>query len=104
MKRIWTVEEIKSLLETRNDFVERSLVKLYEKQTFDEQVNGETRHNNNVGFNGADSKILSSFCVWLLNGHNRHLSVKQMYIAKRRIMKYSKQITKIANGDIEKCA
>jgi SHS2 domain-containing protein len=97
----WTKDEIKSLLETRDDFVERALLKLYNYQTDVEKINKETKVNNNVGFNGADAKILSDFCEWLKGGQNRHLTKNQMYIARLKIKKYSGQITNIANNQLD---
>lgn len=98
MKKVWTVEEIKNLLETRVDMVVKSVVKIYEFQTETEKVSETTHLNNGVGFNGADAGILSSFAKQIQQGRN--LSPKQFAIANKKIKKYAKQLTKIANGEI----
>jgi hypothetical protein len=98
MRKDWTKEEIKDLLEISSKMVHRSIVKIYEKQTDDEKQTLETKHHNGVGFNGVDAEIMSSFARQILNG--KTLSPKQMSIAKRKIKKYSGQLAKIANGEI----
>jgi hypothetical protein len=98
--KTWTVEEIKSLLLKSNKMVEKSLVKLYALQTEDEKVIGQTVQSNGVGFNGVDSNILSSFAKQVMQG--RTLSDKQIIIARKKIVKYAKQLTKIANSSEKK--
>lgn len=92
----WTKERILELLETSDKMVHRSIVKIYEYQTADEQSTESTSHHNGVGFNGIDAPLLSSFAKQVLNG--RTLSPKQMIYARKKIMKYSNQLAKIANG------
>lgn len=96
--RVWTKDEIKSLLETSEKMVVRSVVKIYEKQTKDEQTYKETNENNGVGFNGVDAGIMSSFAERVLKG--KSLTEKQMVIAKKKIVKYAGQLTRIANNEI----
>ncbi len=98
--KVWTKEEIRNLLETNNIMVEKSVVKIYELQTADEQVLKETNHCNGVGFNGTDSRILSSLAEWVMSG--KHLSQKQMAIARKKIMKYAGQLTLVANNTLKK--
>lgn len=94
--KFWFDSEIKQLLETNDQMVVRSLVKLYECQTADEQVERETKHHNGVGFSAFDASILSSFAQQVKQ--NRRLSVKQMEIARKKLTRYSKQLTAIANS------
>lgn len=94
--RVWTKDEIKHLLETNDKMVLKSIVKIFEKQTEDEKVAEVTNHQNGVGFNGVDAELLSSFAKQILK-YGR-LSDKQMVYARKKIMKYSSQLTKIANG------
>jgi len=91
----YSKEDMKKLLETRDDAVVRAIVVLYTYQTTEEQKCKQTMLYNNVGFNGADSKILSSFAEQINKGYK--LSPKQMNLAKRKIMKYAGQLAKIAN-------
>lgn len=117
MLRIWTVEEIKNLLETNDLMVMKSLVKLFEHQTVTEQNCEETIELNHMGFNSIDASFLSSLAiqskVFLDYGCNpwknprvcdncslaycAKLTTRQFEVARKCIMKYAGQITKIAN-------
>lgn len=96
--KVWTKDEIKHLLETNDRMVMKSIVKIYEKQTEDEKLAETTAHHNGVGFNGVDAELLSSYAKQILKGYT--LSAKQMIWARKKIMKYSGQLTKIANGQL----
>ena len=100
-KAKWNKENIKVLLETNAKFLERAIVKVYEKQTQDEQQTQSTNHNNNVGFNSSDSFILSSFAQQIIKStypEGNRLSLKQKEIALPKMLKYSNQIAKISNN------
>lgn len=99
--KVWNQDEIKEKLVAGNrTWVERGVVAIYNKQTESEKHSEETQHNNGVGYNGTDAHIMTSFAKWLSSGDNHHLSPKQFVIAHKKIVKYSKQLTKIANGEI----
>ena len=93
--RIWTEEEIKSLIQTNDQVLYRALKKLYEQQTTYEQKTGETITHNGVGFNGVDSKFLSSVSKFLIT--KGFLTEKQKEVTRRKLVKYNKQLTKLAN-------
>jgi hypothetical protein len=97
-ERVWTKDEIKHLLDTSPKMVYRSVVKIFEKQTEDEQRAETTSHHNGVGFNGIDAEIMSSFAKQIMRG--KKLSDKQYAIAHKKIKKYAGQLTKIANGEL----
>jgi hypothetical protein len=84
------VTYVKNQLSTNPAWAQRAIVKLWERQTVDEQATQNTGHNNGVGFNGTDAFILSSFAEQINKG--RTLSPKQLAIAFRKLPKYSKQI------------
>lgn len=94
--RQWTVDEIKELVQTNDKVLYGALKKLYECQTADEQNAGETKEHNGMGFNGIDSKFLSSVSEFLLK--RGFLTDKQKYITRKKLVKYSKQLTKLANA------
>ncbi len=96
MARVWTVEEIKTLILTNDKMVARSVVVLYERQTASEQAAQETHERNGVGFNGVDASILSSFAEFYKS--RGYLSVKQTAIARKKLGKYARQLVSIANG------
>lgn len=94
----WTVEEIKNLLKTDDLFVIRSLLKLYSYQTYEEKQSGETKMDNGVGFNGADAVRLSSISRNTLKTYT--IGVGMVNFVRTKIMKYAKQLTRIANGQV----
>ncbi len=95
-KRIWTEEEVKTLIQSNDKVLYGGLLKLYECQTAEEQSVGATTENNGYGFNGVDSPILSSFAEFLKK--HGYLSDKQKAIARKKLVKYNKQLTKLANN------
>ena len=94
--RVWTVEEIKNLVATNDVVLYRALKQLYARQTADEKSCGETTENNVLGFNGVDSRFLSSVAEFLIR--TGFLTEKQKQITRKKLTKYSGQLTKIANG------
>lgn len=92
----WSQAEIRLMLENKDHWVERAIKAIHKYQTSQEKQSFETTELNGVGFNGFDAPLLSSFAEWLNKG--RHLSPKQLGIARKRILKYSGQLTKIANN------
>lgn len=93
--KTWTAEEIKELIQTNDKVLYGALKKLYACQTADEQTSGETNHQNGMGFNGIDAPILSSFCEFL--NRTGFLTAKQKIIARKKLIKYNKQLTMLAN-------
>ena len=93
--RTWTEDEIRELVQTNDKVLYGALKKLYACQTADEQSIGETVVQNGVGFNGVDSKILSSMAEFL--NRNGYLSVKQKALVRKKMVKYTKQLTRLAN-------
>ena len=83
-------EYIKNQLATNPAWAVKALVKVYTLQTLDEQATGQTSNLNGVGFNGLDSKILSSFAEQVNNGRN--LSDKQMKLIYKKMPRYWKQV------------
>lgn len=75
--------------------LERSILKIYSNQTRDEQDVRNTKHHNNIGFNGLDAQFLSSLAEQIQKSQypeGRRLSPKQTEYAKRKMVKYAKQL------------
>ena len=89
---------VKNQLSTNPAWAQRAIVKLWQRQTADEQSAQATGHDNGVGFNGTDAFILSSFAEQINKG--RTLSPKQLAIAFKKLPKYSRQI--ISDIPVEK--
>lgn len=96
MKKTWTEDEIKTLVQTNDKVLYGALKRLYAEQTADEQSSGETKHHNGVGFNGIDSRFLSSVAEFLIR--TGFLTDKQKYVTRKKLVKYNKQLTKLANA------
>ena len=96
--KTWTKEEIRNLLTNSDKAVIRGLLRLYKFQTETEQESEETKYNNNLGFNGSDAKFLTS-CVHFYEKY-KYLSPKQILSARKKLLKYSGQLAKFANGEI----
>jgi hypothetical protein len=104
----WTVDEIKQNLRINDTWVYRGIVAIYNLQTIEEKDVNETTEQNGVGFNGVDANILSSFANQIISWENSDtckkyrtpLSKKQLTIARKKIIKYSKQLAKIANNEL----
>ena len=88
---------IKNQLATNPAWAIRALVKIYERQTADEQCSGITKEDNGVGFSGVDANILSSFATQVNNGRN--LSPKQMAIVFKKMPRYWKQVASLIPAD-----
>lgn len=99
--KVWKKDEIKQkLVSGDTKWIEHAVVAIFYKQTESEKAADNTHHRNGVGFTSADANIMSIFAKWLMKGKSNHLSQKQMDIAKKKIVKYAGQLTKIANGKI----
>ena len=94
--RTWTETEISNLVQTNDIVLYRALRKLYACQTEDEKITGTTNNNNGKGFNGVDAPILSSFAEFLEK--TGFLTYRQKEICRRKLKKYNRQLTAIANS------
>lgn len=97
-QKVWTEDEIKNLIQTNDRVLYNALKKLYALQTADEQNSKETRNLNGVGFNSYDAPFLSDVTQFLLKAG--FLTEPQKRVVRRKLIKYAKQLTKIANGKI----
>lgn len=92
----WTEEEIRNLVQENDKVLYGALKKLYECQTKDEQNSKSTTEHNGVGFNSYDAEFMSSVCEFLLK--NGFLTEKQKVVTRKKIAKYNKQLTALANA------
>lgn len=94
-KRIWTEDEIRSLVQTNDKVLYGALKHLYACQTQDEKDSSTTREHNGKGFNATDAEFLTSICQQLEKRGT--LSPKQKEVARKKLVKYNKQLTRLAN-------
>lgn len=93
---VWTVDSIRELISKNDAAVIRGMLRIFEYQTLTEQVAETTIENNSVGFSGAHAEIMSSFA----KNYQKfgHLSIKQMIVARKIMLRYSGQLIKIMKG------
>lgn len=94
-KKIWTEEQIKYLIQTNDEVLYRALRKLYGYQTEIERQAGNTQESNGVGFNAYDAPFLSS--IYKSLEQYGHLTNGQKQKTRYALLKYNKQLTRIAN-------
>ena len=92
----WTEEEVMNLLDTNDKVLYGALKHLYACQTEDEKQSASTREHNGKGFNALDADFLTSICKQLLQKGS--LSPKQKEVARKKLKKYRKQLTRLANS------
>lgn len=95
-KKVWSEEEIMNLIQTNDKVLYGALKKLYACQTVDEQREEATKERNGKGFNGVDASFLSSVAEFLLK--RGYLTDKQKVCVRKRLVKYNKQLTLLANA------
>ena len=93
----FTPDMIKDTLSKNDDQLKKALLRLFQFQTADERSDEFTKYTNDVGFNGPDSNILSGFAKQYQS--KQWLSDKQMVILRKKMLKYSKQLARVANTD-----
>lgn len=108
MAKKWNPIEVKEKLATSDWWVVRAIEAIYSRQTVDEQNAGETKEHNDIGFNGADANILSSFAeqilAYRLDPNPKYpfpLSDRQLEMARKKILKYARQLCEIANSKVD---
>lgn len=99
MDKKWKVEDIKQLLKTNDKILLKSILIIYSFQTEDEKESNDSCHDNGFGFNALDAEIMCDFAKGIIK--YKHLTFKQLCIARKIMPKYAKQLTKVANKEIE---
>ena len=95
-----TQESIQALLESNDKAVIRGLLAIYARQTSAEQSMEATKEDNGIGFNACDAPFMSSLAKWY--NAKGFLTPKQLYRARKTIIKYRRQLTEIANEKLSK--
>ena len=82
----------------------KAIVAVYRRQTASEQKCEHTTETNGVGFSKFDAEFLTSLAKQIiLNkqlGRDTLLSPKQISRGRKAVLKYSKQVARIINGEI----
>jgi len=92
---VWTKELVRERLERNDKWVQAAVVSIFNGQTESEKAVGATHEDNGIGFNGVDAEFLSSLATQIIK--RGFLTVGQLPYARKKILKYSKQLADIAN-------
>lgn len=87
-------EKVLNLLLSSNRAVIRGVIAIYKRQTDDEKNSDATKHSNNMGFCANDASIMSLYAKQILEYGG--LSDLQLKEARRRIIRYTRQLAEIA--------
>lgn len=91
VRKEWTKERIQALLDDNSAALPRALLVVYANQTADEQATDQTKHQNGVGFTGADAEFLSDIAKkWMR--YRRWASEKQRRCVLKAVRKYWRQL------------
>ena len=92
---MWTSEQIVRWIQEDEEQVGKMLVALLTKQTDHERHIERTKFRNFVGFSATDAPRLT---VYAKRFQRRgHLTEKELFVARKRLVKYRKQLAEIAN-------
>lgn len=94
----WKKEQIRQKLLENQSWLERGILAIYERQTFDEQRIEDSIVDNGMGFNKPDSHYMSYVARWLKSG--KHLTGHHADKARKVMTKYAGQLADIANGKL----
>ena len=86
-------EKIKTLLLTNEVALRRGILRIFERQTQDEQRSHNTHYHNGIGFSASDAKFLSDMAALVRN--NRAMSEGQLIVSRRKMVKYANQLLNI---------
>jgi len=110
-KSKYTKSFVEGKIATSQNWLERAIIALYREQSDTEREYGITYESNNSGFNALDAKKLSYYAKKILkkatkrnivdwNIVGRTLSQKDLALARVMMMKYSGQLSKMAQGAV----
>jgi hypothetical protein len=90
----WNKDSIQYLLARSDVAVERAILRIYERQTLDEQHKGSTKNKNGIGFGAFDAAYFTMRAKDILRGWK--LTPYLARQARRRgIAKYWKQLLEV---------
>lgn len=94
--KFWSSDEMGEYIQQMpEEFLNRPLLRLWERQTPDERATHETRYQNARGFNAFDAEFAGAMVdKWREYGR---FTPKQAAAVRKMLKKYRKQLAEIAN-------
>lgn len=99
MEKQITKAYIREGLEQSDSWLLRGLMVIYSFQTEAEKVSKMTAEDNGMGFNGVDAEFLTSLAEQYKT--RGFLTPKQLIHCRRKMLKYSGQLLKVAKGKVQ---
>lgn len=87
---MWNKDKIAHLLRTNDRAVEKAILCIYNRQTFDEQAESSTKHHNKIGFSAAHARVGTYYANWIISG--KHLSGQHLATARKIALRYVGQL------------
>lgn len=101
---IYSKEFIREKLFTSNRWLKRGIIRIAEFQTPDELKSEQTIIRNSLGFNSSDANYLTNISKKINVNSNLELTElltkEEIRISRVKMLKYSGQLTKLANGKL----
>lgn len=87
-------EYFNHMIQTNTQWLRRAVVAIFNHQTSDEQVAGQTKHHNGVGFNGVDAEMMTNIAQRII-ANSRSLTEREVTAARKTMRKYVRQLVRI---------
>lgn len=97
-QRQWK-DYLKELIKHNDRAVVRGVIQIYNRQTFDEQVEQESNVVNGVGFNKNDAPFMSAVAVAFISG--KEVDKKTFEVARNKLTHYWKQLMQISKEGLD---
>lgn len=90
---------LKELIKTNDRAVVRGVIQIYNRQTFDEQVEQESNVINGIGFNKNDAPFMSTVAIAFISG--KEVDRKTFEIARNKLIHYWRQLMQISKEGLD---
>ena len=90
---------IQDLLKKNDNAVVRGVIQIYNRQTFDEQVEQESNVENGIGFSKNDAPFMSTVAIAFITG--KKVDAKTFEIARNKMLHYWKQLMEISKEGLD---
>lgn len=90
---------LKELIKHNDRAVIRGVIQIYNRQTFDEQVEQESNVVNGIGFNKNDAPFMSTVAIAFISG--KEVDKKTFEIARNKLAHYWRQLMQISKEGLD---
>lgn len=90
---------LQDLLRKNDNAVVRGVIQIYNRQTFDEQVEQESNVENGIGFSKNDAPFMSTVAIAFITG--KQVDAKTFEIARNKMLHYWKQLMEISKEGLD---